>query len=251
MASLKLSFTDVYTDVGKYLGIPSLSNANDIAKCKRIVYRGYRKFLMPLDPSTGKIHKWKFLEKTTTLSIVADTDTYKLPIGFSSFVTPFTYTSAVTVNPQQRTLTFIYEHKAQTSTSGPPMYFALKDGDYDEINGQQYYVVFWPTPAAAATFYYTYVLTPPAPVNDDDVFVGDALTSEAIMECALAVAELQENGSLGVHNQEADRIVSQLIGKDKSDSLVPYLGQITNGKSISHTPNAVITDSDGNVVISA
>jgi len=65
------------------------------------------------------------------------------------------------------------------------------------------------------------------------------------------VAELQENGSLGVHNQEADRIVSQLIGKDKSDSLVPYLGQITNGKSISHTPNAVITDSDGNVVISA
>lgn len=64
MTSLKLTFSDCYNEVGKYLGIKTLSVASDITNCKNIVYRGYRRFLMPIDSSTKKVHRWKFLEKT-------------------------------------------------------------------------------------------------------------------------------------------------------------------------------------------
>ncbi len=256
MANLKLSYLEVYTKVGEFIGIPSLTDAADITKAKDIVKRGYRKFLMPNDISTrtslnpvGDTYRWKFLEKTTTLSVVADTDTYKLPLGFSSFVTPFTHTTPLSWNPTQRSLSFIYEQKSQTTGTGYPRYFALKDGDYDVITGQQYEVMFEPMPSASLTYYYTYIYTPPAPVEDDDVFVGDDLTSEAILECALAVAELQVKDKIGIHNQEAERLTQMLIGKDKSDALVPYLGQMTDGKISEIVRSATIYNQSGTQIL--
>jgi len=245
MANLKLSFSDCYNEVGRYLGIASLTDADDITKCKDIVYRGYRQFLFSIDTSTGGVHRWKFLEKTTTMSVEADVDTYKLPVGFSSFILTFTCTTPIAINPIQKSLSFIYGQKSQSSGTGYPNYFALKSGDYDEINGQQYEVVFYPTPSSAITYYYTYIITPPKPVNDNDVFVGDDLCSEAIMESCLAVAELRKADKQGVHYTEAERLIQALIGKDKSDSAVMNLGQMTNGKQIGYFFHPKVLDQNG------
>lgn len=248
MANLRLNFEDAYSEIGKYLGQQTLSAADTII-CKDIVKRGYRQFLCPLDLSTGKLHCWKFLEKTTTLSTTADEDTYKLPVGFSSFEKPFTYTTPISINPTQMSLTLIYEKKSKQTGSGYPRYFALKTGDYDEINGQRWEVVFWPPPNGTYNYYYTYTYTPPAPVNDDDIFVGGELASEAILECCLSVAEIRKTDKEGVHTKRADRLVQQLIGMDKRASLTPYLGQMADGGAIDYVRSSVIYDSEGTQVL--
>lgn len=250
MANLKLSFHDCYTKVGEFWGIPSLSDAADITKMKNIVYRGYRRFLMPQDLSQNppRSYKWKFLEKTTTFSTQTDIDTYKLPLGFSSFVTTFTYITPTSYNPNQKPLDFIYDYKSKHTGTGYPLYFALKSGDYDNITGQQYEVIFAPTPNGTFNYYYTFIFTPPKPVNDDDVFVGDDLASEAIMECALAVAELEKDDTIGVHSQEAEKLVQQLIGKDKQDGLVPNLGSMNGGPDL-YTRHAKIYDQNGTQIL--
>jgi hypothetical protein len=253
MANLKLSYKNVYEKVGEFLGIPTLTDAADITKCKELVKRGYRKFLFPFDLGykPPKTHRWKFLEKTSTLSTESGTDTYKLPLGFSSFIKTFTYTTPISCNPVQKPLSFIYDWKSKITGTGYPNYFALKNGAYDNLTGQQYEVVFAPAPSATLNYYYTYIFTPPAPENDDDVFVGDDLVSEAILECALAATDLQENDNIGVHAQEAERLVQQLIGKDKSDGLVSYLGMMTNCKSQSVTIYNTILDQNGTQVLPA
>lgn len=248
MADLKLTYENIYDKVGEFMGQSSPSAA-EIVKHKNITLRGYRRFLMPLDLSSGKVHRWKFLEKTTTLSTQEDKDTYKLPAGFSSFVTTFTHTTPTTWNPAQKPLSFIYGRKSQTTGTGYPVYFALKDGDYDTINGQRYEVVFSPTPSGSFDYYYTYIFTPAAPVNDDDVFVGDAMVSEAIMQSAIAVAELEKDKVIGVHAQEAERLTQMLIGKDKRDGLVPNLGLMTNGKAGITVSYSEVLDQDGTRIL--
>lgn len=256
MATLRLNYKDVWTKVSEFLGLGSSPTGTNLTKCKDIVLRAYRKFLMPIDSSTvsqanpgGKIHRWKFLELTTTLSTAADIDTYNLPKGFSSFVTTFTHTTPTTWNPVQKPLSFIYEQKSRTTGTGYPVYFAIKNGDYDVVAGQQYEVVFSPTPNGTYNYYYTFIFMPQKPVNDEDLFVGDELTSEVILECALAVAELQEDEKAGFHNQEADRLLQALIGKDKQDGLVPYLGQISQGPSNVYAVYSELYDADGNRVL--
>lgn len=249
MATLKLSYKTVWTKVGEFIGISSLTDTAEITKCKNIVLRGYRRFLMPTDLSNGKNYHWKFLEKTTTLSTESGTDTYKLPLGFSSFVTPFTHTTPISTNPVQKPLSFILEWKSAHTGTGYPQWFALKSGAYDNLTGQQYEVIFAPTPNGTFDYYYAYIFTPPAPENDDDVFVGDDLASEAILECALAAADLQENDAVGVHVQEAERLTQQLIGSDKRTGLVRDLGMMTNGKSQSVTIYNTILNQAGTQVL--
>jgi hypothetical protein len=236
MPSLKLNFGQVYKKVGEYLGIPTLTDASDITKCKELTLRGYRRFLMPTDLSTGRTYRWAFLQKTTTLDTAVNVDTYKLPIGFSAFITPFTHTVPVSYNPIQRPLDFIYVQKSLSTGTGYPRWFAIKTGDYNSINGQQDEVIFFPPPSAVLHYYYVYVFTPQAPVNDEDVFVGDELTSEVILECALAAAENFEKDGVsgtiqGLHEQTAEKLLQQEIGEDKRQSQVGNLGKMKDGKT--------------------
>ncbi len=257
MASLKLTYSDVWGKLGEYLGITSSPSGSDLTKVKDLTKRGYRKFLMPIDMSNGTVYRWKFLEKTTTLSLQSDVEEYDLPIGFSSFANPdmpFAHTTNVSWNPVQRSVSYIYERKSQLTTSGYPQYFALKTGDFDSINGQGYRVIFQPTPSTTINYYYTYLFMPPAPEEDDDVFIGDDLTSEAILECCLAVAENNKYDSPNarnpeIHAKEAERLVQAMIGKDKQDRLVPDMGMITDGKVSSHVRSATVFNSSGTQIL--
>jgi hypothetical protein len=247
--NLKLSYTDVYSKVGKFLGIQSLTATADITKCKNITLRGYRQALMPVDLSTGKPYRWKFLERITTLSTVADTDEYKLPDGFSSLINPFTHTTPQAFNPVSTSLGYIYQKKSVSTATGPPRYYALKIGEYDEIKGQQDSVVFWPTPSGVYTYYYTYLLTPSPPVNNDDYFVGDAYFSECILESALSVAELEKEDKEGAHTQKAERLIQFAIGEEKRNYLITELGMMSDGGAERQPYYATLTNVDGEQVL--
>jgi hypothetical protein len=234
MANLKLTFKDVYNKVSDYLGQPS-PDADQILNAKGITLRGYRRCLMPMDTSTGKTYRWSFLERTSTLSVISGIDSYKLPTGFSGFVIPFTHTQPISYNPIQKPLSYIYLQKSQVTGTGYPRWYALKNGDYEAITGQADEVLFFPTPSTNLTYYYTYLLTPQPPVNDDDVFIGNEFLSEVILESALAVAENFENDGVsgevqGLHATEYNTLLQQAIGEDKRSSQVGNIGQMYDGK---------------------
>jgi hypothetical protein len=197
-----------------------------LKKVKELNLRGYRQFLMPIDYSNKKPYCWNFLQKTSTISTISGIDTYKLPDDFGAIINPFKFTAPVSINPVQRSLEFFHDLKSTSNTSSYPSYFAIKTGTYDKITGQIYEVVFWPMPNGSYTYYYTYNFVPVAPVNDGDYFIGDELVSEAILERALAVAEIDKNDEKGIHNSEADRLVQQLIGSDKQMGLIRNLGSM-------------------------
>jgi hypothetical protein len=216
MADLVLSFSDVYTKVSEFLGLGSSPSGDDLTNVKNITYRGYRRFLFPVDPITGKAYVWSFRAKTSKLITTGDQWEYELPDDFAYFTISPTFAAGDNYpNPDERSVSQIYSLRTADNTTSYPEYYALRMGDYDPQIGQVYEIVFWPTPDAAYTYTYEYIMEPEKPSNDDDVFIGGATASECILEMALAVAELQEDDTVGIHTQTAIGLLNQLIAEDK------------------------------------
>jgi len=257
MATLDLNFKNVYTKVSEYLGLGSpTTNTTELVTVKDIVRRGYRKFLMPMENSNivaerkkkrvvPSPYRWSFLRQTTTLATADGVDTYELPTGYNGMIIPLKHTTPDSPNPKEVPLSTIYQRKSETTGESYPLYFAIKQGDFNKFTGRSIEIIFSPTPDGTYTYYYTYRLMPDAPVEDDDYFVGPVGSSEAILECSLAVAELQEKDRIGIHQQLADQLVQQLIGDDKLNSLVGNIG----GSEPAYRRTATIYDDDDNQLI--
>ena len=108
----------------------------------------------------------------------------------------------------------IHQMRAGIESTGFPHYYALRTAPYTKEIGTTYEVVFFETPNDNYRLNYSYVFRPPKPVDDDDVFVGGDEASETILECCLAIAEIEYDDTIGIHNQVADRLIQQLIQDD-------------------------------------
>jgi len=216
MATLQLTFSDVYKKVSEFLGLGSSPTGEDLTKVKDIVYRGYRQFLFPIHPVTGRGYIWSFRRKVGTLVTEAGKWVYELPEDFSYFETKLTLIQDGNYpNPEYTSVSRIYEKRTADNTTSYPQYYGVRTGDYHPQTGQVYEIVFWPTPNAAYNYTYNYVFVPEKPANDDDVFIGGPEASECILEMALAVAEVQEDDTVGIHNQQAQALLAKLIRSDE------------------------------------
>ena len=254
--SLKLSYSDVYKSVSAYLGLGTSPAGDDLTKVKDIVSRAYRRFLMPIDTSSGTVYRWSFLNRTATMSTVSGTSVYDLPEGFGGFSMPFKFTTPMSYNPVEKPIEFIYQQRTSTTATGYPLYYALQTGDYDQITGQRYKVDFWPTPNGVYNYYYTYIFTPPKLINDDDLFVGDELSSEIMLELAMAVAELQEKDGIsnkvtGLHSTEANALLQAAIGRDKRATQTGNLGSMNIATYEKFSEDVIIKDENGNQILPA
>jgi len=215
MASLEQTFEAVYDAVAEFVGWGSTPAAGDVTKAKNIVYRGYRRFLQPINMRRGKPHVWSFLKQHGTIITVADQWQYDLPIDFGYLTRPFSFDEGVGYPPmEERTVSQIMDARTVTSATTYPFIFATRNGKYIKEIGTLKEVIFNPTPGGVYQLNYSYVMSPPKPVEDGDFFVGGPWASEAIMECALAAAELQEDDVVGIHNQRAEELIQQLIATD-------------------------------------
>lgn len=252
MATLDLTYKEVYTKVSEYLGLGSSPTGTDLTKVKDITKRGYRKFLMPVDSSTAakgvgaRPYRWSFLRKTTTLATVAGTETYLLPDDYNGMIIPLTHTTSDTVNPIEVPLEVIYVKKSQSINDAYPLYFAVQDVTFDATVGRQKQLIFYPNPDKIYTYYYTYRSIPLSPENDDDYFVGPVGSSEAILETCLAAADLQEKDNIGFHAAEADRLTQQLIGDDKLGAVV---GNIGSSNRYGYPRRSSIISKDGSQLV--
>jgi len=220
MASLELAFSDLYTKVAEFLGLGSSPTGTDLTLCKNLVYRGYRKFLFPLEmnPRTGirKTYVWSFRRQQGTLITEGDKWIYELPTDYAYIAGKLKFAAGENYpNPEIRSESQIIGMRTADNTTGYPRFYAIRAGKYYKDTGQTYEIILWPTADSAYTYLYPYVVNPPKPSADTDVFMGGVMASECILEHCLAVAETQEDDTIGIHTQLANELTIQLIQQDK------------------------------------
>ena len=215
MASLEQDFDDVYDAVAEFLGWGSSPSATDIVKAKNIVYRGYRRFLQPINMRRGTPHTWSFLKQHGTIITVSGQWQYDLPTDFGYLTRRFSFDEGTGYpKMKERSVGQVMDARSITSSTTYPFMFATRNGKYIKEIGTLKEVIFHPTPGSVYPLNYSYVMSPPKPIADGDFFVGGPWASEAILECALAAAEIEKDDTIGIHSQEAEKLIQQLIITD-------------------------------------
>lgn len=161
-STLTLTYWDLIEAVGHFLGVTSAPEGEELARARRYIESGYRRFLTPppltpQDLAKGLTHRWSFLSPTTTLALVADDYDYDLPDNFGSLVGEFHFASGVL---DQR-----IEHcnegkimalRAANDLSSDALYCAIRPKAFAPTTGQRWEVIFYPTPASVKTLHYRY-----------------------------------------------------------------------------------------------
>lgn len=218
MADLRLKFSDVYTEVSRFLGWGLTPAGQNLTDAKAITHAGYRKFLYPIKMTSTppSQHLWSFLIKDAVLMTKGGSWQYDMPVDFDRLYTRFTYDTNDQYAPlKQVSADMIRNNYVIANSQGQPSQFAIVPSLYSAEAGTAVMQVwFYEIPSSVYTLHYNYVTRPPKLVNDADYFVGGDFASEAILECALAVAEQRWDGQPGTHVAEADKLVQQLIITD-------------------------------------
>jgi len=233
MANMRWTFSDIYTKVSEYLGTGSAPTGTDLTRAKNIVYRGYMKFLLPINPKDQEVYIWSWLKQPWKLSLEPDKWEYSLPRDFDRFYRELRFDSYEGGRCiEQTSEDAIMSNRSNLEFGSYPEKFAIRTAKFDKSVGSVKEIIFYPTPASRTVVNGTYVMTPDKPENDADYVIGNALDSEAILQCCLAVAENEQDEKIGVETQRAVELVQSLIRKDKGDS-----------------PNTVGSMSDGNLSV--
>lgn len=216
MASdLILSFSDVYQKVSEFLGLGSSPTGANLTKVKDITYRGYAKFLAPISMRNGRFHIWSFLRQDAIINTVSGQWLYDLPSNFNYINIGLDYAEDQNYPPLQgTTMKKIRTLRASGSTSAYPQYWSLNTTEYTVEAGSNFAVAVHPEPSGAHQLHYEYVMEPNKPTDDAHYFIGGAICSHAILECALAVAELQEDDTVGIHDKQAQQWIQRCVEQD-------------------------------------
>jgi len=219
MAQMTWTFSDVYTKVSEFLGLGPSPSGSDLTKVRDLTYRGYMMFLNPVRRDTGEVHVWSFLKKQATIVTKSGEYRYPLPRDYDRLVGPVEFAEDEGYPPIELVpFKTLRHHRASCSTESYPNECSVVWGRYAPDTGQQREIHFYPTPDSSYVLDYTYVLTPPKVVNDSDYFVGGATESETILQCALAVAEFQEDETIGPQNAKAREMLESLMLKDEQNA---------------------------------
>jgi hypothetical protein len=212
VSNLTLTFADVYGKVSEYAAD---TGDTDDSKAKDLAYRGYRQFLYPVNPKTGRLHIWSFLKQVAVINTSSGKWEYELPddFGYLSMMPKFGANSNYP-NPTPTSVSQIYEFRSLNTSESHPKCFALSVNRYFPDFGQKYNLLFHPPPDGVYAMYYGYVIEPPKPTVDTDVLAGGVMSSEAILESVLAVTEQWKDDKVGVHTQLAQKLINQLIAAD-------------------------------------
>lgn len=217
MASLILSFEEVYKRVSDFLGLGLSPAGTNLTKVKDITYRAYRKYMFPFNPQNGQIYVWSFLRKTGTLTTLASKWQYALPEDFVGLISGFKYDAGENKdNPQRIDVSKLRALRSQSvAEAANPDYYAINSNPYDKDTGASYEVWFYKIPNASLTFKFEYIFDPKKPDTTTDIFVGGVRGSEVIMQLALAIAELQEDDIAGPQNDKANEMLAAFIAYDQ------------------------------------
>jgi len=227
---LTLTYSDLYNRVGKFLGLPFPLAGDDLTLVKDIVARGYRQFLYPIG-GNGELHIWSFVKQFYSFSTQSGRYKYELPDDFGDFIDKphfdddKGYNELTRIEPTQ-----ILEIRAASTSSGFPVYYAIAPFKYENSIGTKYELWLDPKPDGAYLLKGFYRIDPTRPSATSDLLIGGIKSVEAILESCLAIAEQQENDTIGMHTQLAKGLVQDLIKADVQEDS-GYLGNLHKQRS--------------------
>ena len=212
MATLGLSYQNLYDDVCRYLGTYGSSGASgvDLTDAQSAVHAGYRRFL-----DTNPVG-WSFLKRTDAQIVtVSNTHIYELPEDFVSLIGTFQFSPDDTYPPlSEISMDIIRDWKAVNDYNSYPTHFAIAAGNYHAETGQTWTVLLYPTPDSAYSLHFAYRFYPPKLSAVTDVPVGPLDVQECIRQCCLAEAETYLDESTGVQEAKAKEVLGTAIRND-------------------------------------
>jgi len=215
MADMRWNFGQVYTKVAEYLGT-DVTDSDDLATTKDIVYRGYMKFLLPVSPKDEEIYIWSFLRQPWKLNFEPNKWEYPLPKDFERFFRKIEYDDEQRIARMEKTTERkIMRSRNNLQFNSYPTEYAIRTAKFDKKVGSTKELICYPTPTARSIVNSTYVMTPDKPEASTDYFIGGPMESEVVLQCCLAIAENQEDEKIGVETKKAVDLIQALIRKDK------------------------------------
>jgi len=251
MATLHLTYSDIYKAVSKFLGWGREPVGDQLETVKEMTIRGYRQFLYPVDIRTGDYYEWSFLRPLHSMNLLDGKWRYQLPEDFSSIITDPTYGDDENFKQMARTTPEnMMNLRAAGVVNYAPYYFAIVTSTDDPSVGNVDEIWFYPEPDSSYPIQFYYKSDPLKPENTSDFLAGGVKSSEAILESCLAIAEQENDNNLGTHTQLANKLIQDLIMIDSSkdyDNVIIgnlYVDRCTESKARSDRANLNVYDTD-------
>lgn len=212
---LRLTYSDVSTQVSEYLGTGDIPVDRDLRKSQELVWKGYKRFLFPRSPENGKRHYWSFLEKTATLQLKSGQWVYQLPADFDKIKTHFNFAQQTGYTHMQFvSRDDILYKRSMTILSSYPSYFCIVP-DFKKETGKMNELWVYGVPNQDYSTSYSYYHVPPKPEQDTDYFAGGDIYDEVILACCLAEAELKHTKTKGAMYDNARELMAQAVLADQ------------------------------------
>ena len=220
MSRMIWTFSDVYTKVAEFVGLGSTPTGTELTKVKNLTYRGYMKFLYPLHPLSGRRHVWSFLKKRKVINTVSGQFRYALDDNFERMLSNPQYGDEAGYPELTKvSYTSILNKRNYGNVSSYPTEYAINVLSTDTAIGTKWEIGLWPNPNGVYSINFEYEVAPEKPTNDGDYFLGGNYNSEVILQCALSMAEHQEDDMETVHHTElANDMLNKAILADTIDT---------------------------------
>lgn len=221
--TLQVDYDTIAQEVAHFLSFSTLTEASFTAdesvifqECLR---KGSLRFLYPPPVEPGEpSHEWSFLKKATTLALANTDFDYDLPDDFGTLV-PHSLTFGD--GDAKRKLRRVDEEtlraaQSQDQQSGTPFYYALRAKANAPTTGQNWEVLFYPTPNGSMTVRYRYVVAPDKATSANKYIEGGTLHGNTWLSAVLSVAEERQDDARGEKYQEflADLAASIRIDRE-------------------------------------
>ena len=226
--TLDITYSDLQRHVGQYLeyGWDSGRWSRDqIALVDDLIQSGLRKFYNPPAQSQENgppvSHRWSFLLRSGTLSLVNATDTYSMPSDYcGGIIDSISYAAGTKlVHLIQITDDRLRLLQASNAATGTPQYYSIRTSTTVGTARQSWLAVVYPTPTASATISYQYVRTPDRLTTSSPYPLGGVEHAETIKAACLAAAEERMKPEIALFRSQFKELLSSSMQVDSRPSL--------------------------------
>lgn len=231
---LSIGWPDLRIEVATYLGWSSDSadwDADQIATINRLVNSGIRQYLIPPIVQGVSAYIWSFLRpQDLTITTVADDSSYDLPDDFGGMAgTVLTFGGTGTgfweikIDSEERIRTAL---SLNPSLTGRPQYAAIRPKAFDGSTGQEWEIVFYPTPDQAYSIVGRYTPHFDAPDAENPYLPGGSAHAEGyIASCRAVAEEREEHVGDGPEFRSFIRILTANLSMDQAQMTPDILGR--------------------------
>jgi hypothetical protein len=192
-----LTFTTARQQIGDYLDWGRSGwDATETSRLGEVLNAGYQQFLYP-PPIAGSETGWRwyFLHPVTTLTCTADDYLYDMPSAFGTVIGDLVFDDGqdVTHTVKQVNSAYIDHQRTINSSSGRPLYFAIRPKSVGMTTAQGSELMLYPTPDSAYPLIYQYDATVAEWSTTNEYPLGGQPHNQTILQSCRDIAAQRYN----------------------------------------------------------